>query len=241
MAGPVQLARDFDDLCLGSADARREACLVAGTRGGRCFIGRGRLDPLEVDLVDGEQHADDAEEPLEHLRRVPGRDPRQAAPRYRPEDVYLGNLLGRLEALNPGVTTMLAWFYCAQSPEHAGASPGAAQYLSHELIVRLQARPRSRLPCLVLGDGSVDLGFLDLLGGCAVPQGLERVVLVHRNHDSGFATETDDVVTVVLRRLHAHATMLARRAANRPSGPRGRAETPRFVMSGIAFSWASGS
>lgn len=30
MAGPVQLAGDVDDLCLGSADARREACLVAG-------------------------------------------------------------------------------------------------------------------------------------------------------------------------------------------------------------------
>jgi hypothetical protein len=52
-------------------------------------------------------------------------------------------------------------------------------------------------PRLVLGDGGVDLGFLDLLGGCAVPQGPQRVVLVHRNHDSGFATETDDVVTVV--------------------------------------------
>jgi hypothetical protein len=109
------------------------------------------------------------------------------------------------------VTTMLDWFYCEQSPEHADASPEAAEYLRHELIVRLLARPPSRLPCLVLGDGSVDL---DLLGGCAVPQGLERVVLVHRNHDSGFATETDDVVTVVLRRLHAHATMLARRAAS---------------------------
>lgn len=79
MAGPVPLAGDFDDLRLGSADARREACLVAGTGGGRCFIGRGRLDPLEVDLVDGEQHADDAEEPLEHPRLVPGGDPRQAA------------------------------------------------------------------------------------------------------------------------------------------------------------------
>jgi hypothetical protein len=146
----------------------------------------------------------------EYLAAIHGR----LRPRCRPEDVYLGNLLGRLEALNPGVTTMLDWFYCAQSPEHADASPGAAEYLSHELIVRLQARPPSRLPCLVLGDGSVDLGFLDLLGGCAVPQGLERVVLVHRNHDSGFATETDDVVTVVLRRLHAHATMLARRAAS---------------------------
>jgi len=37
-----------------------------------------------------------------------------------------------------------------------------------------------------------------LLGGCAVPQGRQRVVLVHRNHYSGFAAEADDVVTVVL-------------------------------------------
>ena len=69
--------------------------------------------------------------------------------------------------------------------------------------VRFGSQPDSgtrigRRPCLVLGDGGVDLGFLDLLGGCAVPQGLQRVVLVHRNHDSRFATETDDVVTVVL-------------------------------------------
>src|ERR1700736_5513465 len=46
-------------------------------------------------------------------------------PRYRPEDVYLGNLLGRLEALHSGVTTMLDWFHCAQSPEHADAAVGA--------------------------------------------------------------------------------------------------------------------
>jgi cytosine/adenosine deaminase-related metal-dependent hydrolase len=43
-------------------------------------------------------------------------------PHYRPEDVYLGNLFGRLEALHSGVTTMLDWFHCAQSPEHADAA-----------------------------------------------------------------------------------------------------------------------
>jgi len=43
-------------------------------------------------------------------------------PHYRPEDVYLGTLLGRLEALNSGVTTMLDWFHCALRPENADAA-----------------------------------------------------------------------------------------------------------------------
>ena len=46
-------------------------------------------------------------------------------PQYRPEDVYLGTLLGRLEALHSGVTTMLDWFHCAQSSEHADAAVAA--------------------------------------------------------------------------------------------------------------------
>ena len=43
-------------------------------------------------------------------------------PHYRPVDVYLGYLLGRLEALHSGITTMLDWFHCAQSPAHADAA-----------------------------------------------------------------------------------------------------------------------
>lgn len=43
-------------------------------------------------------------------------------PHYRPEDIYLSNLLGRLEALHSGVTTMLDWFHGAPSPEHADAA-----------------------------------------------------------------------------------------------------------------------
>ncbi|MER7179880.1 amidohydrolase family protein [Streptomyces hyaluromycini] len=50
---------------------------------------------------------------------------RTLKPRYRPEDVYAGTLLGRLEALHSGVTTMLDWFHCAQSPEHADAGVAA--------------------------------------------------------------------------------------------------------------------
>ncbi|MFC0435531.1 amidohydrolase family protein [Kutzneria buriramensis] len=46
-------------------------------------------------------------------------------PHYTPEDIYLGNLLGRLEALSSGVTTMLDWFHAAQSPEHTDAAMAA--------------------------------------------------------------------------------------------------------------------
>ncbi|MGV9360089.1 amidohydrolase family protein [Amycolatopsis sp. NPDC003731] len=43
-------------------------------------------------------------------------------PHYRPEDVHLGNLLGRIEALNSGVTTLLDWFHRADRPENADAA-----------------------------------------------------------------------------------------------------------------------
>jgi 5-methylthioadenosine/S-adenosylhomocysteine deaminase len=43
-------------------------------------------------------------------------------PHYRPEDVYLGNLLGRIEALSSDVTTMLDWFHCSDRPENADAA-----------------------------------------------------------------------------------------------------------------------
>jgi 5-methylthioadenosine/S-adenosylhomocysteine deaminase len=46
-------------------------------------------------------------------------------PHYRPEDVYLATLLGRLDALHSGVTTMLDWFHCARGPEHADAAVAA--------------------------------------------------------------------------------------------------------------------
>ncbi len=42
-------------------------------------------------------------------------------PNYDPEDVYAGNLLGALEALNAGITMMLDWSHCNNTPEHADA------------------------------------------------------------------------------------------------------------------------
>ena len=43
----------------------------------------------------------------------------QLAPAYRPEDVYAGNYLGSLEALDAGITTVLDWSHINNTPEHA--------------------------------------------------------------------------------------------------------------------------
>ena len=40
-------------------------------------------------------------------------------PSFRPDDVYVGNLLGSLEALNAGITTMLDWSHISNTPDHA--------------------------------------------------------------------------------------------------------------------------
>jgi 5-methylthioadenosine/S-adenosylhomocysteine deaminase len=43
-------------------------------------------------------------------------------PHYRPEDVHIGNLLGRVEALHSGITTMLDWSHCLTTPDHTDAA-----------------------------------------------------------------------------------------------------------------------
>ena len=43
----------------------------------------------------------------------------QLAPAYRPEDVYAGNYLGSLEAIDAGVTTVLDWSHINNTPAHS--------------------------------------------------------------------------------------------------------------------------
>ncbi|HKP19466.1 MAG TPA: amidohydrolase family protein [Gaiellaceae bacterium] len=38
---------------------------------------------------------------------------------YRPDDVYVGNYAGSLEALNAGITTLLDWSHISNTPEHS--------------------------------------------------------------------------------------------------------------------------
>ncbi|MEV4314920.1 amidohydrolase family protein [Actinocrispum sp. NPDC049592] len=93
-------------------------------------------------------------------------------PHYRPEDVYLGNLLGRIEALGSGVTTMLDWFHCSDRPENADAAiqalaeaPGRSLfcYCPGGSIEAEITRVRERLPddAMVLGLRGPQLTTMD--------------------------------------------------------------------------------
>ncbi|MDT7797829.1 MAG: 5-methylthioadenosine/S-adenosylhomocysteine deaminase [Actinomycetota bacterium] len=77
-------------------------------------------------------------------------------PHYRPEDVYLGNLLGRIEAVGSGVTTLLDWFHCSERPENADAAiqalreaPGHSVFCYCAGVASEIERVRSQVP----GDG----------------------------------------------------------------------------------------
>jgi cytosine/adenosine deaminase-related metal-dependent hydrolase len=66
-------------------------------------------------------------------------------PHYRPEDVYAGTLLGRLEALHSGVTTMLDWYHVAQTHAHEDAA-----------VAALRDAPGRSIFCLGAGWGTRD-------------------------------------------------------------------------------------
>ena len=46
---------------------------------------------------------------------------------YRPEDTYAGNLIGTLEALDSGITTLLDWSHNLNTPDHSDAALDALQ------------------------------------------------------------------------------------------------------------------
>ncbi|MFE4961553.1 amidohydrolase family protein [Streptomyces sp. NPDC056660] len=66
-------------------------------------------------------------------------------PHYQPEDVYAGTLLGRLEALHSGVTTMLDWYHVAQTHAHEDAA-----------VAALRDAPGRSVFCLGAGWGTPD-------------------------------------------------------------------------------------
>ncbi|TDW22598.1 amidohydrolase family protein [Kribbella kalugense] len=104
-------------------------------------------------------------------------------PHFRPEDVYIGNLFGRLEALYSGVTTMLDWFHAAQTPAHADAA-----------VAGLRDAPGRSIFCYGAGyrtDDSIDAEVRRVRAELSDDHGLLTMALGLRGPDE---TTMDNVV-----------------------------------------------
>ena len=64
--------------------------------------------------------------------------------KFRPEDIYAGNLLGAIEAIDAGVTTTVDWSHGLQTVEHAAAAVEALQEVPARFVLaygNIQAAP----------------------------------------------------------------------------------------------------
>jgi cytosine/adenosine deaminase-related metal-dependent hydrolase len=106
------------------------------------------------------------------------------APVYRPEDVYAGNLLGALEALDHGITTILDWSHCAiMTPEHTDAAVAALD----ESGMRAVYAYGNGAPIWFDGDSRADWSDLRRLTDSTVP-GNGRITLAAALRGPDFGT-----------------------------------------------------
>ena len=96
---------------------------------------------------------------------------------YRPQDVYIGNLLGALGAQNSGITTMLDWSHIMNSPAHADA---AIQGLADSGMRAVFAYGSSALP------------------GADAPEAVERRAADIRRVAKQYFASTDQLVTLAI-------------------------------------------
>ena len=64
--------------------------------------------------------------------------------KFRPEDIYAGNLLGAIEAIDAGVTTTVDWSHGLQTVDHAAAAVEALQEVPARFVLaygNIQAAP----------------------------------------------------------------------------------------------------
>ncbi|GAA0398677.1 amidohydrolase [Acrocarpospora corrugata] len=59
----------------------------------------------------------------------------ESGKRFRPEDVYAGNLLGAIEALDAGVTTTVDWSHGLQTVDHADAAVDALEAIPGRFVL----------------------------------------------------------------------------------------------------------
>ena len=103
---------------------------------------------------------------------------------FRPQDIYAGNLLAALEAIDAGVTTTVDWSHGLQTVDHAEAAVEALTEVPGRFVLaygNIQAGPvgvvgRTRVPRLRrrrFGAGNDMLGFqmaFDVTGDPAFPE-----------------------------------------------------------------------
>jgi cytosine/adenosine deaminase-related metal-dependent hydrolase len=135
------------------------------------------------------------------------------SPAYTAEDVYLGNRLGALDALNAGVTTILDFSHCNNSPDHSDAaitglqdagiraifaygffdsSPQAPQFFADhgERIKDFQRIAARYFPS---GDGLLRLGVALTEVGLIPLRSTQAEIQAARAHDALIVTHTGTV------------------------------------------------
>ena len=76
---------------------------------------------------------------------------------YRPEDIYIANLMGALNQINCGATTLVDWCHNNPTPEHTDAAiEGLAQ--SGIRAVFLHGSPKPNVPCDLSRETRIERG-----------------------------------------------------------------------------------
>jgi cytosine/adenosine deaminase-related metal-dependent hydrolase len=139
--------------------------------------------------------------------------------KFRPEDIYAGNLLSAWESLESGVTTTVDWSHGLQTPDHAEAAVGALRAVPGRFVLAYgniaagpwvwTADPAVRA---FLGRGSTDLLGLqlafDVTGDPAFPEkaafeAARELGLPVTTHAGVWGATNDDGI----RLMHEHGFM----------------------------------
>ncbi len=103
---------------------------------------------------------------------------------FRPEDIYAGNLLAAIEAIDAGVTTTVDWSHGLQTVEHAEAAVDALTEIPGRFVLASTATSRR-----VRGSGPPAPEFRDFVGrrfGTGANDMLGVPAGVRRHQRSGF-------------------------------------------------------
>lgn len=109
---------------------------------------------------------------FEYLRNLFG----QFGMNYRPEDVYAGTLIGRLAALDGGITTMLDWSHIMNTPQHADAAVQALRDAGARSVFAM-GWPQTPNPTMWLNKSTANL-----------PDDIRRVRKQHFSSNTGLVT-----------------------------------------------------